>query len=103
MSDSPTNPSSSNATKPVVEKPKPRVLPPWKVLLHNDDVNDMLHVIDTIKMLTPLSETAAAQRTLEAHAQGVALLLTTHQERAELYAEQFTSRLLTVTIEPDEA
>ena len=31
------------------------------------------------------------------------LLLTTHKERAELYQEQFTSKGLTVTIEPAES
>jgi len=38
----------------------------------------------------------------EADKTGVALLLTTHKERAELYQEQFTSKGLTVTIEPAE-
>ena len=43
----------------------------------------------------------AAQRALEAHETGVSLLLVTHQERAELYQEQFASCGLTVTIEPE--
>jgi ATP-dependent Clp protease adaptor protein ClpS len=72
------------------------------VLLHNDDVNDMGYVIDTIAMLTPLKRADAAQRMLEAHLRGVTLLLTTHKERAELYKDQFASRQLTVTIEADE-
>jgi hypothetical protein len=38
----------------------------------------------------------------EADKTGVALLLTTHKERAELYKDQFESKGLTVTIEPDE-
>ncbi|MCC6579795.1 MAG: ATP-dependent Clp protease adaptor ClpS [Phycisphaeraceae bacterium] len=92
---------TSTKTKP--GKPTPKVLPPWKVLLHNDDVNSMEDVIQTIIMLTPLSEQDALKRTLEAHEQGIALLLTTHKERAELYQDQFTSRKLTVTIEPAEA
>ena len=33
---------------------------------------------------------------------GVALLLTTHKERAELYKDQFESKGLVVTIEPEE-
>jgi ATP-dependent Clp protease adaptor protein ClpS len=33
---------------------------------------------------------------------GVALVLVTHKERAELYVEQFASKRLTVTIEPAE-
>jgi ATP-dependent Clp protease adaptor protein ClpS len=84
------------ATKP------PQMLPPWKVLLHNDDQNDMLFVVESIVSLTPLNQEAAAVRTLEAHKSGVALLLTTHKERAELYQEQFQSKGLTVTIEPAE-
>jgi len=38
----------------------------------------------------------------EAHKTGVALLLVTHKERAELYAEQFATFKITVTIEPAE-
>jgi ATP-dependent Clp protease adapter protein ClpS len=52
--------------------------------------------------LTSLNENDAKQRTVEAHETGVALLLTTHKERAELYKDQFESKGLTVTIEPAE-
>ena len=83
------------------QKP-PQMLPPWKVLLHNDDKNDMPHVISTIMELTTLKEQDAKLRTIEAHETGVALLLTTHKERAELYKDQFESKSLTVTIEPAE-
>ena len=88
------------ARKKSPAKKPPQPLPPWKVLLHNDDKNEMMFVIETIVSLTPLNEQAAKQRTLEAHESGVALLLTTHKERAELYKEQFASKSLTVTIEP---
>jgi ATP-dependent Clp protease adaptor protein ClpS len=74
-------------------------LPPFRVLLHNDDVNDMGYVVDTICDLTPLSPHRAATVMIEAHQSGVSLLLTTHRERAELYVEQFASKNLTVTIE----
>lgn len=91
------------ATPPRVQPARPRVdrLPPWRVLLHNDDVNDMGYVVDTIMVLTPLSEQDALLRMVEAHHTGVALLMATHQEHAELLQEQFTSRQLCVTIEPD--
>jgi ATP-dependent Clp protease adapter protein ClpS len=85
--------------------PKPRLpgmMPPWKVLLHNDDKNDMGFVVLTIIELTTLDEQQAVLRTLEAHHTGVALLVVTHKERAELYKDQFQSKGLTVTIEPDE-
>jgi ATP-dependent Clp protease adaptor protein ClpS len=93
---------SSTQTKPAPTKPRPKHLPIWKVLLHNDDVNQFDHVIKTIVMLTRLNEQEATLRTAEAHVQGVSLLLSTHQERAELYQQQFGSRNLTVTIEPSE-
>lgn len=80
--------------------PKPGKLPPWKVVLHNDDVNGMQDVVICIKKLTPLSDQAAVRRMLEAHQRGRAMLLTTHRERAELYKYQFMSRGLTVTIGP---
>jgi ATP-dependent Clp protease adaptor protein ClpS len=89
------------APKKAPTRPKPRQLPPYKVLLHNDDVNSFEHVILAIVELTPLTTESAFEKTLIAHHQGVALLLVTHKERAELYQEQFTSLKLTVTIEPD--
>ncbi|MHC4415706.1 MAG: ATP-dependent Clp protease adaptor ClpS [Planctomycetota bacterium] len=81
--------------------PKVERLPPWKVLLHNDDVNDMLYVAETIIELTTLNREDAVLRMLEAHETGVALLLVTNREHAELLAEQFASKHLTVTIEPE--
>ena len=80
----------------------PQMLPPWKVLLHNDDKNDMAFVVDTIVELTPLNKQDAELRMKEADDSGVALLLVTHKERAELYKDQFESKGLTVTIEPAE-
>ena len=85
------------------ERRRPRrSRPPWKVLLHNDDKNTHLFVVSSIVELTPLNEQEAKQRMMEADKTGVALLLTTHKERAELYQEQFQSKGLVVTIEPAE-
>ena len=88
--------------KTTPKRKPPRHLPQWKVLLHNDDKNDMGFVVTTIVELTPLNEQEATLRMKEADDTGVALLLTTHKERAELYQEQFTSKGLVVTIEPAE-
>lgn len=93
-------PKRASKTKP--KKTPPRMLPPWKVLLHNDDKNDTVYVEETIVELTPLKVQDARLRMLEAHETGVALLLVTHKERAELYLEQFQSKGLIVTIEPAE-
>ena len=100
--------SGAAATKPKKKSKKaptkkpPQVLPPWKVLLHNDDVNSFEDVIKSIVELTHLSEQDATVRTQEANETGVALLLVTHKERAELYRDQFQSKGLTVSIEPAE-
>ena len=93
-------PDTGTATLPQVEE-QVRLLPPYKVLLHNDDVNTVEHVILTILKLTPLKEPEAIERTIEAHETGVALLLVTNRERAELYCEQFATYKLKVTCEPE--
>lgn len=93
-------PKKSRQSRPSPVKPPPKELPPWKVLLHNDDKNEMTFVVRAIVELTPLTRDAAMTRTREAHESGVALLLVTHKERAELYVDQFQSMGLTVSIEP---
>ena len=98
----PKKAKGSTATKPAPKKDPPGLLPPWKVLLHNDDKNDMPFVVGTVVELTPLNKQEAELRTKEAHRTGVSLLLTTHKERAELYQDQFQSKGLTVSIEPAE-
>jgi ATP-dependent Clp protease adaptor protein ClpS len=61
----------------------------------------MIFVIHAIVELTPLNRQEALNKMLEAHDRGVALLVVTHKERAELYQDQFQSKGLTVTIEPE--
>lgn len=94
--------SDPAATPEVHEQRRVRRLPPFRVILHNDDVNTFDHVIRTILKLTELDEEEAATRALEAHETGASLLLVTHKERAELYVEQFATFGLVVTCEPDE-
>ena len=95
-------PKAKSARKTSPKHKPPGLLPPWKVLLHNDDKNDMKFVVDTIVELTPLNKQDAENRMKEADDTGVALLLVTHKERAELYKDQFESKGLVVTIEPAE-
>ena len=97
-----TIPKEKTATAVKPAPPKPKMLPPFKVILHNDDENTMEDVVAVILMLTPLKQQEAMLRMLEAHEQGQALLLVTHRERAELYVEQFASCGVTTTMEADE-
>lgn len=60
----------------------------------------MDYVVETICELTPLDQQHASTIMIEAHTSGIALVLTTHRERAELYAEQFRSKGLTVSVQP---
>lgn len=94
--------TTATAARPRTAPPRVDRLPPWKVLLHNDDVNEAGYVVEAIMELTTLEPQAALLRMLEAHRTGVALLLTTHREHAELLAEQFACKRLTVTIEPED-
>jgi len=91
----------ATAVKTRPARPKVDRLRPWRVLLHNDDVNTVEYVITTIVELVKVQPKQALLQTLEADKTGVALLLTTHREHAELLQEQFTSKRLTVTIEPE--
>ncbi|MHC4989843.1 MAG: ATP-dependent Clp protease adaptor ClpS [Planctomycetota bacterium] len=91
------NGGTSIATRPA--PPRAMRLPPWNVLLHNDEVNDMVYVVSTIIELTTLGRQEATECMLEAHQRDLALLMSTHREHAELLQEQFTSKGLTVTVE----
>lgn len=101
QSPAPDPPERGSAVKERPAPPRLDRMPPWKVLLHNDDVNDMLHVVATIMELCAVPRTRAVHLMLEAHTRGLALLMVTHKERAELLEEQFRSKGLTVTIEPE--
>lgn len=90
----------ATATLPEVAPVAPRPLRGWSVLLHNDDVNEVTFVMRAIVDIARLPVPEAIERTIEADESGVALILVTHRERAELLQEQFASRGVTVTIEP---
>ena len=98
---SPSRSSTTTLEPDAEQQTKTKVPPPYRVMLHNDQVNFFDDVVRHVCRLTPLTLTEAFQRTAEAHHKGRSALLSTHKERAELYAEQFTSVRLTVTIEPD--
>jgi ATP-dependent Clp protease adapter protein ClpS len=93
-------PEGGTAVLPEAPPPQRKPMPGWAVLLHNDDVNDFAFVARSVIEFARLPHEDAVARTIEAHESGVALLVVTHRERAELIEEQFRTRGLTVTIEP---
>ena len=83
------------------QRERTRILPPWKVLLWNDDHNEMLYVVRSILKAVPgVSRTQALAIMLEAHNSGKAVVTTCPLEHAELYRDRLQSFGLTSTIEP---
>lgn len=91
-------------TKPNVELDEEtlkRVLPPYRVVLHNDDVNDMNYVVKALLTSVPaLTRERAAEIMLETHNHGQATVIVCPKETAEMYRERLESCGLTATIEP---
>ena len=79
-----------------------RLMPRYRVLLHNDDVNTMEEVVSALRKSVPsLSTEDATAIMLEAHEKGRAVVVTCPLEHAELYRDRLQSFHLTVTIEPE--
>ncbi|MCK9496823.1 MAG: ATP-dependent Clp protease adaptor ClpS [Dehalococcoidia bacterium] len=75
------------------------ILPPWVVILHNDDHNAMDHVVRALLLSIPeLSLERAAEVMLTAHEHGQADVISCPLERAELYRDRLESHGLTATI-----
>ena len=76
------------------------ILPPYSVILHNDDVNSMDFVVAALlKSVEPLSQEEAVNIMLEAHNTGRAVVITCPLEHAEFYRDRLRSFRLGVTIE----
>ena len=79
-----------------------KISPKYKVLLHNDPVNTMDYVVDSLRQVVPqLSEQDALNIMLETHNNGIGLVITCDLEPAEFYSESLKSKGLTSTIEPE--
>ncbi len=96
---------SSNSGSTVLEK-KSQTLrknsPLYKVLLHNDPVNSMEYVVSSLREVVPkLSDQDAISIMLEAHNNGVGLVIVCDLEPAEFYCESLKGKGLTSTLEKD--
>jgi ATP-dependent Clp protease adaptor protein ClpS len=78
-----------------------RLLPRYRVLLHNDDHNTMDHVVLALLRTVPgLSVEDAVRIMMEAHVTGVAQVIVCLKEQAEHYREGLERYGMTSTIEP---
>ncbi|HEY1351499.1 MAG TPA: ATP-dependent Clp protease adaptor ClpS [Ktedonobacteraceae bacterium] len=79
-----------------------KLLPPYKVILFNDDQNDMEYVVAVLlHLFSHLSQQEATQIMLTAHLTGSAVVVVCPQEHAEYYQERLVGYGLVATIEPD--
>ena len=83
-----------------LEQFRTKELPRYKVVLHQDAVNDLMFVVRSVMELIRFPRAEATHKMWEAYHRGRSVLLTTYLERAELYVQQFASKGLTVTTEP---
>jgi len=92
--------AAPGVTTVIREEERTAILPPYSVILHNDDVNDMAYVVRSLLACVPeLDSARAAEIMIEAHRNGMAHVITCPLERAELYRDRLQSRGLTATIE----
>ena len=93
------SPCVETTPEPFLERLQ-RLLPPYAVVLHNDDKNDMVHVVRSLMRSIPaLSLQKATKIMLEAHNEGKARVIVCPLEQAELYRDRLQSCSLTATIE----
>jgi len=77
--------------------------PRYRVLLHNDEFNSMEYVVQVLLSTVPnLTQPQAIDIMMEAHNQGLALVIICAQEHAEFYCETLKNHGLTSTIEPED-
>src|SRR5437016_2944423 len=79
-----------------------QLLPPYKVILFDDDYNEMNYVVFAlVHSVNSLSPQEAEHIMLTAHETGSAVVIVCPKEAAEYYQERLLAYGLTATIEPD--
>lgn len=76
-------------------------IPLYKVLIHNDDVNTMEHVVGALMQVFKIERQACERIMIEAHDNGLALCTVEPFEKAEFHRDQLQSFSLFATIEPE--
>lgn len=94
-----TSPATRTPTV-IDEETVRRFLPPYRLILHNDDHNSMDHVVlSLLHCVPPLSAEEAVAVMLTAHHEGQATVIECPKEHAEQYRDCLRSAGLTATIE----
>ncbi len=79
-----------------------KLLPPYRVVLFDDDYNEMNYVVFVLlHSINNLSQAEAERIMLTAHLTGTAIVTVCPKEIAEFYQERLLSYGLTATIEPE--
>ena len=78
-----------------------RYMPLYRVILHNDDVNTMIHVMMVLSEVFNFEHEKCIQIMEEAHNTGSAHCKTEPLEHAELHRDQLQAFSLIATIEPE--
>jgi ATP-dependent Clp protease adaptor protein ClpS len=85
-----------------LEDLRTRLLPLYKVILFNDDYNEMNYVVFAlVHAVNHLTTREASRIMLTAHLTGSAVVTICPKETAEYYQERLLSYGLTATIEPE--
>lgn len=85
-----------------IVRSRTQLLPPYKVVLFDDDYNEMNYVVFAIlHAVNNLTQQEAEHIMLTAHLTGSAIVITCPRETAEYYQERLLSYGLTATIEPE--
>ena|ERR1700730_13021444 len=101
MTDIQTLPFSQVETEELIRL-RARLLPPYNVILLNDDYNSMDYVVMVLlHTINTLTQVEAEQIMLTAHLLGSAIVITCPKETAEFHQERILSYGLTATIAPE--
>ena len=79
-----------------------KLLPPYHVILHNDDVHTFDDVARALNRVIGVTLERGYELADVVHNSGRAVVATCRKEQAELYRERLEGYKLTVTIEPAE-
>lgn len=79
------------SVKKAAARAKPKRQPPYAVILHNDDLNTVEHVVAVLRKVFNYDRTKAVKLMLEAHTTGRSIVWSGMLEVAELKADQIRS------------